>query len=284
ADDTQTVSASRVVRKDLGSGDEPRVYLIRFHEPAVPTYEGGVAGLAATAPRGANKLDADSRAVVDYREHLEEAQLEFIEEMERNLGRDVEVPYTYQFAVNGIAAVLTPEEAQEIAPLPDAAVHAPREAPETARLPEVADIMPDQERQMHTDRGPPRIGADAAWNAIEALGLPEDYKGEGMVIGVIDTGISPGNDSFADVGADGYDHENPRGRYYGVCDPAYPDYDEDFPCNDKLIGAYNFVNTAPAYDYDGHGSHTSSTAGGNVVRGVTKTVDGTDHSFDISGV
>ena len=267
ADDTQTVSASRVVRKDLGSGDEPRVYLIRFHEPAVPTYEGGVAGLAATAPRGANKLDADSRAVVDYREHLEEAQLEFIEEMERNLGRDVEVPYTYQFAVNGIAAVLTPEEAQEI-----------------ARLPEVADIMPDQERQMHTDRGPQRIGADAAWNAIEALGLPEDYKGEGMVIGVIDTGISPGNDSFADVGADGYDHENPRGRYYGVCDPAYPDYDEDFPCNDKLIGAYNFVNTAPAYDYDGHGSHTSSTAGGNVVRGVTKTVDGTDHSFDISGV
>lgn len=159
ADDTQTVSASRVVRKDLGSGDEPRVYLIRFHEPAVPTYEGGVAGLAATAPRGANKLDADSRAVVDYREHLEEAQLEFIEEMERNLGRDVEVPYTYQFAVNGIAAVLTPEEAQEI-----------------ARLPEVADIMPDQERQMHTDRGPQRIGADAAWNAIEALGLPEDRK------------------------------------------------------------------------------------------------------------
>src|SRR5690606_23474589 len=159
-----------------------------------------------------------------YRVHLEEAQVEFIQTMERTLGRDVDVPYQYQFAVNGIAAVLTPAEAQEI-----------------AQRPEVAAIMPDKERDLHTDRGPQWIGADALWNAMAELGLPEDYKGEGVVIGVIDTGISPGNDSFADVGDDGYDHENPRGRFYGVCDPAYPAYDPDFPCNDKLIGAYNFV-------------------------------------------
>src|SRR5690606_13123714 len=106
----------------------------------------------------------------------------------------------------------------------------------------------------------------------------------GIVMAVTDTGISPGNDSFADVGDDGYDHTNPRGRFYGVCDPDYVDYDPDFPCNDKLIGAYNFVNQLPAYDYDGHGSHTASTAGGNVVQGIEKTVDGNLHTFDISGV
>ena len=267
AEVAEALPSSRIAKLDLGAGEEPRVYLIRFHEPAVPTYEGGEPGLVRTAPRGAEKLDADSRAVIDYREHLEEAQVDFIQTMERNLGRQVEVPHRYQFAVNGIAAVLTPDEALEI-----------------AQLPEVADIMPDKERELHTDRGPRRIGADAAWNAIEELGLPEDYQGEGMVIGVIDTGISPGNDSFADVGDDGYDHENPRGRYYGVCDDSRDDYDENFPCNDKLIGAYNFVDGSPAYDYDGHGSHTSSTAGGNVVEGVTKTVDGEEHSFDISGV
>src|SRR5690606_36872342 len=38
------------------------------------------------------------------------------------------------------------------------------------------------------------------------------------------------------------------------------------------------------YDYDGHGSHTASTAGGNVVQGIEKTVDGNLHTFDISGV
>src|SRR5690606_23632586 len=105
ADDTQTVSASRVVRKDLGSGDEPRVYLIRFHEPAVPTYEGGVAGLAATAPRGANKLDADSGAVGDYREHLEEAQPELTAEVEGILGRGADGPYASRADAHGDSAV-----------------------------------------------------------------------------------------------------------------------------------------------------------------------------------
>ena len=75
------------------------------------------------------------------------------------------------------------------------------------------------------------------------LGLPENVKGEGIVIGTIDTGISPGNSSFADVGDDGYDHTNPlgAGNYLGVCDPANAaQFDPDFACNDKLIGAYVF--------------------------------------------
>ena len=121
---------------------------------------------------------------------------------------------------------------------------------------------------------------------------PTDIKGEGVVIGTIDTGISPGNRSFADVGDDGYDHTNPlgAGNYLGVCNPANaePGYDPDFPCNDKLIGAYVFGERQPTrrVDYDGHGSHTASTSGGNVVDDVV--VDGADACttppFDISGV
>ncbi|MFP3915749.1 MAG: S8 family serine peptidase, partial [Actinomycetota bacterium] len=264
---SSSASYSRDPKPDLGSGTEPRTYLIRLHDPAVPTYGGGKPGLARTAPAGAQRLDSDSRAVMDYRQHLEEAQLDFIQSMERTAGRDVEVPHTYQFAVNGLAAVLTPSEARQI-----------------ARDPAVASISLDQERELHTDRGPQWSGAEAVWDAIASLGLPEDYRGEGIVIGVIDTGISPGNDSFADVGDDGYNHTNPRGQLYGVCDPTHPDHDAAFPCNDKLIGAYNFVNGDPAYDYDGHGSHTASTAGGNVVQGIEVTVDGVPTSFDISGV
>lgn len=97
----------------------------------------------------------------------------------------------------------------------------------------------------------------------------EGNMGEGIIVGVIDTGINPSNPSFADIGGDGYDHENPwgAGTYVGVCDPANPNYDEDFPCNDKLIGAwgYSTVNGGDPRDYDSHGSHTASTAAGNFV-------------------
>ena len=61
------------------------------------------------------------------------------------------------------------------------------------------------------------------------------------------------------------------GTYVGVCDPADPSYDASFPCNDKLIGAWGYsgVNGGDPRDVDGHGSHTSSTAAGNVVYGTS---------------
>ena len=112
----------------------------------------------------------------------------------------------------------------------------------------------------------------------EIRGQVEPNQGEGMIIGVLDSGINIDNPSFQDVGGDGYDHTNPlgSGTYLGVCDPAHSTYDDTFPCNDKVIGAYTFPSTANApdpqdkpspRDEDGHGSHTASTAGGNVLNG-----------------
>ena len=119
----------------------------------------------------------------------------------------------------------------------------------------------------------------------EVRGQITPNMGEGMIVGVIDSGINATSASFADVGTDGYDHTNPLGTgvYRGVCDPAndYARTAEQFPCNDKLIGAYTWeaTNTSPntgitpnqpsPNDDDGHGSHTASTAAGNVVSDVT---------------
>lgn len=99
--------------------------------------------------------------------------------------------------------------------------------------------------------------------------------GEGVVVGVIDTGIDPWNPSFAVAGSDGYTHTNPlgEGHYLGVCDPsntAPPSgvvaYDPTFPCNSKLIGVWGYKAVAPSpRDTEGHGSHTASTAAGNIV-------------------
>jgi len=258
----------------LGRGKAERTYLIRLADAAVPTYDGGVAGMAATAPRAGRTLDPSTARVREYTEFLEAEQDDFVTRMERTVGHDVDVPFTYQFAVNGLTAVLTPAEAAQV-----------------AKDPAVAHIALDKEHELHTDAGPVWSNADALWNAVEELDLPEDYKGEGVVIGTIDTGIHPSSPSFAETGDDGYTHTNPlgAGNYLGVCDPANTDqYDPDFPCNGKLIGAYGFLSAADrsALDEDGHGSHTASTSGGNVVDDVTpEAPEGTNPPpFDISGV
>ncbi len=264
----------------LAESTAPHTFLIRLRDDALPTYTGGLPGLPQTASRRNRPFDTDSSASRRYRDHLVEEQAELVTRIERVIGRRVEVPFTYQFAVNGIAAVLTPEEAQAV-----------------AADPAVVSIEADQRRELHTDAGPQWSNADALWNAFTELGLPTDVKGEGIVIGTIDTGISPGNRSFADPApGDGFDHTNPlgAGNYLGVCNPANPPggggSDPTFPCNDKLIGAYVFGNANPngnsALDYDGHGSHTASTSGGNDVNGVAVTTAAgfTTPPFDISGV
>ena len=157
-------------------------------------------------------------------------------------------------------------------------------------------------QRLDTDVGPQFIGAPAIWNGTATNGQPGTF-GEGMVVGVIDSGVNWNSPSFADVGGDGFDHTNPlgAGNYLGVCegqvapDPLGP------ACNDKVIGAYQFsqtrddimaiceadpfdpdnpygltlqdcagfglplINFDNAFDENGHGSHTASTAAGNQV-------------------
>ena len=63
------------------------------------------------------------------------------------------------------------------------------------------------------------IGAPAIWG--NATGGAPGTKGEGVVVGVIDTGINTDHPSFADLGpVDGYNHVNPRGRFFGLCAPV----------------------------------------------------------------
>ncbi|HYF62795.1 MAG TPA: S8 family serine peptidase, partial [Herpetosiphonaceae bacterium] len=101
----------------------------------------------------------------------------------------------------------------------------------------------------------------------EIRGQVTGLKGEGMVVGIIDTGINHDHPSFAATGADGYTHVNPRSGYIGYCNPSNPNYSPTANlCNSKLIGVWGFPGTGNTpEDEDGHGSHTASTAAGNVV-------------------
>ncbi len=130
----------------------------------------------------------------------------------------------------------------------------------------------------------------AANPAGAARGDIAGYRGEGAIIGVIDSGINTTHPSFAEVGGDGYRHLNPLGQggYLGACNPhnlpsradGNPSgYNPAITCNNKLIGAWTFGETAPVSnsetgepspnDEAGHGSHVASIAAGNVLSNIT---------------
>lgn len=64
-----------------------------------------------------------------------------------------------------------------------------------------------KEYEQDTDVGPGLIGATALWNAT-----PTPYRGEGIVVGVIDSGINFGSPAFTARAEDGYEHINPLGQ------------------------------------------------------------------------
>lgn len=235
------------------------VYIVLLKDAPLATYAGGVPGLAATNPMatGTQKLDAKSPASVAYLDYLAKAQAQFIANAEQALDRSVDVLYQYAAALNGMAVHLTVAEAEKL-----------------AALPEVAYVERDFDRQIETDAGPGWMGVYSVWNGSSSGGT--DIMGEGMVIGVIDTGINLGHPSFAEVGpTDGYAHVNPLGTgvFLGACatDPGL------YVCNDKLIGAYDYVDirgneSDGPLDQHSHGSHTSSTSAGNILEDAVITL------------
>ncbi|XP_062090204.1 subtilisin-like protease SBT4.14 [Humulus lupulus] len=148
--------------------------------------------------------------------------------------------YSYTKSINAFAAKLSSDEADKL-----------------SQMDEVLSVIPNRYRKLHTTR---------SW---DFTGFPITAKRKLMsesdvIVGLLDTGITPGSESFKD---DGFG-PIPK-RWKGSCVRA-----ANFSgCNKKLIGAKYFKldgNHDPSdisspVDADGHGTHTSSTAVGNVI-------------------
>ncbi len=266
-------------------------YIVGLAAPPLASYSGGTGQLQATSPAvtGAAHLDVTSSAARRYRDYLDGRQRAALA---RVPGSTPDVIYDYRVAFAGFAAVLTPAQASAL-----------------RRAPEVAHVWVDAKRQTQAvdPDDPNQVDAalgGATGDSAGYLGLPHglwntlggaNHAGENIIVGVIDTGITPQHPSFADHAAGNYVGANfgaPPARWHGTCDTGQDP--KNFQCNNKLIGARYFVggfgaaHVAPGSflsprDDDGHGTHTASTAAGNF--GVDPSIGANDLGVDlISGI
>ncbi len=249
-----TVLEAQAPAADEAKPSAPAYYIVQLaDEPLAGYLPASVQRQTAALASGERRSAWESPAARAYQDLLAARQDQFVQRATRALGHRLDVLHRYQYALNGLAVWLSPAEARVV-----------------SQLPGVRRVERNQSYPLATDVGPRWIGAGAIWDGVVAAGLPAT-KGEGIIVGIIDTGINSDHPSFAAVGGDGYVHQNPfgPGRYTGFCDPSHPHYDPNLACNDKLIGIWSFEESLnDPEDRDGHGSHTASTTAGNVTRAL----------------
>lgn len=266
----ESATAELVARPDLVLQDKnatgPDYYIVRLADNPLATYRGGVFGLTPTSPAvTGNELDMNAPESIAYLNYLDAQQASVIDAIAGIIDGTPAVRHQYSVAFNGMSVYLTPDQAAYVAGIPG-----------------VVTVTRNFARYTTTDVGPQWIGAPSIWDGSAVPG-GTGTMGEGVLVGVIDTGINMDHPSFADIGGDGYDHDW-TGDYLGWCDPADPDYDPALVCNDKLVGVRSYVSASNnPEDEDGHGSHTSSTSAGNMVN-ATMIAPTLAVTRDISGV
>ncbi|KAL3647207.1 hypothetical protein CASFOL_008175 [Castilleja foliolosa] len=117
--------------------------------------------------------------------------------------------------------------------------------------------FPEKILSLHTTHSPSFLGL----NQNIGLWSGSNY-GKGVIIGILDTGISPDHPSFSDDSM-----PSPPAKWKGKYCQLLSNFTS---CNNKIIGAQSFVSmdNKTALDGNGHGTHTSSTAAGSFVKGA----------------
>ncbi|XP_031285368.1 subtilisin-like protease SBT1.1 [Pistacia vera] len=160
------------------------------------------------------------------------------------------VLYAYETAFSGFAAKLSTKHLESL-----------------KQVDGFLSATPDELLTLHTTHSPQFLGLEIGKGLWDPTNLASD-----MIIGFIDSGIWPEHVSFQDTGM-----TPPPSKWKGVCEKG-TNFSQSH-CNNKLIGARAFfkgyesfagrINETEEYrsarDSQGHGTHTASTAGGNLV-------------------
>jgi len=249
-----------------GAEDVRRPYIVQLVDKPVASYTGDIAGLRATKPVAGQQLNINASDVQAYITYLEKKQSNVLAAI-----ANARIVHNYKVVFNGFSAMLTDAEVRRL-----------------KKTANVAAISPDEPRELLTNYTPTFLGLDKVPGGVWALSGGKGMAGEDVIIGIVDGGIWPENPAFSDkVDANGAPTFDPSGTqaygpppaaWKGICQTG-----EGFTaahCNNKLIGAQFFDKSyralvasgnytphwsdfASPRDQGGHGTHTSSTAGGN---------------------
>ena len=254
-------------------------YVVVLKDPGATRYDGGVAGLRATAPAKGKVFDAQTDRVGDYKAYLTKRQNGVA------AGVGAEVMSRSTLSASTFTARLSSKQATDLSQSRD-----------------VLLVAKDTAFQLDTYKSPEFLGlvgpggSPGVWAAKGGV----SKAGAGTVVGIFDSGIWPESGSFAGSKIDRnptgpfdlyrkgntiYMKKADGGIFRGVCQPGEKWNVND--CNSKIVGARYypdaFLDSVPPQerfgaefistrDGDGHGSHTASTAAGN--NGVDASVDG----------
>ena len=237
----------------------PVSVMVKLDLDSVASYAGGVEGLAPTSPVVTGKsLENNAKAVKAYTKHADQVLGDTAGDIKRAVP-SAKVGKSFTSAYGGLAVKVPANQAKDLLAVPG-----------------VVAVQADSLEHTLTDASPQFVGATKVW---PSLGGP-NRAGQGVIVGVLDSGVWPEHPSFADPGIPA-----PAGGPF-ACefgDGTNSALGAAFTCNDKLVGAHVFLDTyltvvgaAPgeycvsstacsARDSEGHGTHTATTAAGSPV-------------------
>ena len=233
-------------------------YIVQLAEWPAVAYDGSIKGYRATRPDPGSKIDPNATEVTKYVGFLKARH----DELLKSVGATRKL-YDYTYSFNGFAAKLTAAQANKLAVAKG-----------------VVAVTPDELRSVDTSSTPAFLGLTPGgsgdlWDLLGGV----DSAGDGIIIGIVDSGIWPESKSFSDRNAKGKLVYGPVPGFHGKCASAETSeaWDANL-CNRKLVAAQYFNEswggnagieaerpwefTSPR-DYNGHGTHTASTSGGN---------------------
>ncbi|KAH7577829.1 hypothetical protein JRO89_XS01G0304900 [Xanthoceras sorbifolium] len=202
-----------------------------------------------------NKVAANHSPAGNYRE-LYQAVIDSVnnfssqEEDQDQETSPAQLLYVYETAISGFAAKLSIKQLELL-----------------KQVDGFLSATPDEFLTLHTTHSPQFLRLENGKGLWSASNLAKD-----VIVGVIDTGIWPEHISFLDTGM-----SSVPSKWKGVCEEGTKFSQSN--CNKKLIGARAFfkgyetvtgrINETVDYrsprDAQGHGTHTASTAAGNLV-------------------
>lgn len=233
---------------------------VKLADPPTASYMGGIQGIPRTKPLPGRKLDLSTDAARRYREYLASKRQDYKAYLQSKAPRAT-VVREFSVAFNGLAIKLNGENAQALSAGPG-----------------VAAVTASFLVRPAMNISPALINAPALWSAVGG----QNNAGEGIKIGVIDTGVDITNAFLSDT-------RYPNVTQVDACGPFTKPGGKN--TSNKVPICRFFVTGLPAggpfspfalLAFD-HGTHVSGTAAGN--NKTNGTVAGTSVTIkDMSGV